>query len=510
MNVLALPVLLPLFGGAVLLLVRRSGVRRWLATAVSAATLAVSVIVAVRAFRGEILVLQMASWAAPFGITLAADGLAALLLLASNALALLTVVFAGSSLQHAPVRGDSALLNRARDAFGAQALLQFLFMGVNMSFLTGDLFNLFVAFEVMLLASYGLLLLGGELPQLREGFKYVVINLIASSVFVITAGMVYGLVGSLNMADIAERIQAHGGDVRVTLLAALLALVFATKAAVFPLGFWLPNSYPVPPAAVSAFFAADLTKVGVYALLRTFTLMFPAEHAIEVALLALAGATMLAGALGMVARRRWRHAMAFANVASVGYLVAAAFIGTRPGMTAALYYLVNSIAVIFVLFLVAALAERVAGPNYRRHGHLGLYPWLGAGYFTAVLALTGLPPTSGFIGKFALVRAMLAVGGGLHVAVATAAVLTGLLLLYAATRIWREFFWGEADAVHRVAIPRAMSGVTVVAVALLLSLAVFAGPLYGLCGKVAGQLDGNVAYRAAVLIPDAPPRSGAH
>jgi len=510
MNVLALPVLLPLFGGSVLLLVRRSAVRRGLATAVSAATLAVSAIVAARTFHGEILVLQMASWAAPFGITLAADALAGLLLLASNVLALLTVVFAGSSLQHAPVRGGSALLNRAREAFGAQALLQFLFMGVNMSFLTGDLFNLFVAFEVMLLASYGLLLLGGELPQLREGFKYVVINLVASSVFVITAGMVYGLVGSLNMADIAGRIQAHGGDVRLSLMAALLALVFATKAAVFPLGFWLPNSYPVPPAAVSAFFAAVLTKVGVYALLRTFTLMFPAEHGIETALLALGGATMLVGALGMVARRRWRHAMAFANVASVGYLVAAAFVGTRAGTTAALYYLVNSIAVVFVLFLVAALAERVAGPNYRRHGHLGLYPWLGAGYFAAALALTGLPPTSGFIGKFALVRAMLAAGGGLHVAVATAAVLTGLLLLYAAMRIWREFFWGEADAVHRVAIPRAMSGVTVVAVALLLSLAIFAGPLYGLCGRVAGQLDGNAAYRAAVLVPDAPPRSGAH
>jgi len=510
MNLLALPVLLPLFGGALLLLVRRSAARRWLATAVSTATLAASVVVAVHAFGGDVLVLQMGSWAAPFGITLVADALAALLLLASNVLALLTVVFAGSSLQHAPVRGDSALLNRARDAFGAQALLQFLFMGVNMSFLTGDLFNLFVAFEVMLLASYGLLLLGGELPQLREGFKYVVINLVASSVFVITAGMVYGLVGSLNMADIAERLQAHGSDVRVTLLAALLALVFATKAAVFPLGFWLPNSYPVPPAAVSAFFAAVLTKVGVYALLRTFTLMVPGEHALGDVLFVLAGATMLAGGLGMVARRRWRHAMAFANVASVGYLVAAAFIGTRAGTTAAVYYLLNSIAVVFVLFLVAALAERVAGPAYRRHGHLSLYPWLGAGYFTAVLALTGLPPTSGFIGKFALVRSMLAAGGVLHVAVATAAVLTGLLLLYAATRIWREFFWGEADAVHRVPIPRAMSGVTVVAVALLLSLAVFAGPLYGLSGTVAAQLDGNGAYRAAVLVPDAPPRTGAH
>ncbi|MEJ2287555.1 MAG: proton-conducting transporter membrane subunit [Deinococcales bacterium] len=179
-----------------------------------------------------------------------------------------------------------------------------------------------LAFEVMLVASYGLLLLGGELPQLREGFKYVVINVVASAVFVITAGMTYGLVGSLNLADIAQRVAAHGPDPRLTVLAALLALVFATKAAVFPLGFWLPNSYPVPPAAISAFFAAVLTKVGVYALVRTFTLMFPGEQLLPAVLLALGGVSMVVGALGAIARRRWRHAMAFANVASIGYLVA--------------------------------------------------------------------------------------------------------------------------------------------------------------------------------------------
>lgn len=510
MNVLALPVLIPLLGGSVLLLVRRSAARRAVAIAVSSATLVASADVAARTFQGQVLTVQMASWAAPFGITLVADGLAGMLLLAANALALLTVVFAGSSLQHPPVRGGSALLNRAREAFGAQALLQYLFMGVNMSFLTGDLFNLFVAFEVMLVASYGLVLLGGELPQLREGFKYVVINVLASSVFVVTAAMVYGLVGSLNMADIARRVAAHGPDLRVTLLAGLLALVFATKAAVFPLGFWLPNSYPVPPAAISAYFAAVLTKVGVYALIRTFTLMFPGERAVAATLLALAGVTMLVGALGAVARRRWRHAMAFANVASIGYLVAGAFVGTRAGTTAALYYLLNSVLVIFALFLVAALAERVSGPSYRSHGHLGAYPWLGAGYFAAALALSGLPPTSGFIGKFALLRAMFAAGGALPAVVASAAVVTGLLLLYAVTRIWREFFWGEADAVHRVRIPRPMSGVLAVSVALLLSLAAFAGPAYRLSGRVAAQLDGNAAYEAAVLVPGPPPREGAH
>ena len=510
MTVLPLPILVPLLSGAVLLLVRRARWRTALSTAAACGTLAASIAVAVPALRGTVVSVQMADWAAPFGITLVADGLTAVLLLASSALGLLTVIFAGSSLQRPTSRGGSAGLNRAREAFGMQALLQFLFMGVNMSFLTGDLFNLFVAFEVMLIASYGLLLLGGELPQLREGFKYVVINLMASAVFVLAAGMVYGLVGSLNMADIGRRVAAHGADPRITLLALLLALVFATKAAVFPLGFWLPNSYPAPPAATSAFFGAVLTKVGVYALVRTFTLMFPGQQEIGAALLAMAGVTVLIGALGTLARQRWRHAMAFANVASIGYLVAAIFVGTPAGLAAGIYYLMNSVAVVFALFLLAALAEAIAGAGYRAPGHLGAYPWLGAGFFAAAMTLAGLPPTSGFIGKYAVIRSLLAAGGPLRIGVTVAAVVGSLVLLYAVTQVWREFFWGESDAVHTVAIGRTMSAVTAVAVVLVLSLAAAGGPLFAMAERIASQLDGNAAYTQAVLVSDAPPRLGGH
>ncbi|MEX2534065.1 MAG: proton-conducting transporter membrane subunit [Trueperaceae bacterium] len=493
------PVLVPLLAAVLLLVVPTARLRLIVSAAAALLTLGLQIAILIRVAQGEVLVAQMGSWPAPFGISLVADGLAAIMLVLAGITGLLTVVFAGSSLQHAPHRVLGGLLNRAREAHGAQALLQFLFMGVNMSFLTGDLFNLFVAFEVLLVASYGLLLLGGELPQLREGFRYVVVNLLSSAVFVAAAGMSYGLFGTLNMADIAQRLATHGPDPRVTAVAALLALAFAVKAAMFPLGFWLPNSYPVPAAAVSAFFAALLTKVGAYALIRVFTLMFPAEDGIKLILLAMAGLTLLFGALGTITRQRWRHVLSFANVASIGYLLSGAFLGSLAGLEAALYYMVNSVLVIFALFLIAALAEAIGGQNFRAPGHLASYPWLAGGYFLGMLTLSGMPPTSGFIGKFAIIGSLLATGGWIAVGVAVAAVLGSLLLLYAGVEIWRAFFWGGSDAVHPVSLPRTMSSVTAISVVLLAALALFSGPVYSLTAMVADQLGSNSAYLQAVM-----------
>jgi len=496
---------LPLLGGTVLLLLGTPRRRARVSAAVALLTLLASGWIAARSFSGAVLSTQLGGWPAPYGITLVADGLTGIMLLLSGVTGLLTVLYAHSSLQHAPHRGGAVTLNHAREALGLPALLQFLLMGVNMSFLTGDLFNLFVSFEVMLIASYGLLLIGGTLPQLREGFKYVVVNLIASAVFVAAAGLAYGLFGTLNLADIALRLQGVSGDPRVTLIAALLALVFATKAASFPFGFWLPYSYPAVPGAVGAFFGALLTKVGVYALIRLFTLLTPDETGLRNVLLLLAGLTILFGALGAVSQRRWRHLLAFANVASVGYLV----MGLSGGALApTLYYLIHSVLVIFTLFLLAGLAELVAGERFggdgHAEGHLGAYPLLGVIYFVAALALAGLPPTSGFVGKFALVQALLETGGALRVGVAAVAVAAGLLLLYAGVGIWRGFFWGDEDAVHRVALPRGMRLVTGTAGGLLVLLALVSGPIYALSEQVAAQLLVPDAYIAQVLGREVP------
>ncbi|MCA9837733.1 MAG: hypothetical protein KC422_12520 [Trueperaceae bacterium] len=512
MNLLSLPILLPLFSGAVLLLLPKRALRTLMALIAAILTLLVDLSILRTVLRGEVMVLQMSNWPAPWGISLVADGLTGIMLALSGLIALLTVMFASSSLAHEPRRGQSKTLNQLRERFGFQALLQFLIMGVNMSFLTGDLFNLFVAFEVMLISSYGLLLIGNELPQLREGFKYVVVNLLASAVFVVAAGMMYGLVGTLNMADISVKIaeysSSHGADARLSLLAMMLALVFATKAAVFPLGFWLPSAYPVPVAAASAFFAALLTKVGVYSLIRTFTLLFPQEQLIHTILLVLAAFSMLVGAFGMISQSRWRHTLAFANISSIGYLLMGVFTTGSAGMTGALYYLIHTVLVIFCLFLIAALGEKIAGLKYTVEGHLNSYPWLGIAYFASALALAGIPPSSGFIAKYSLISASLRAGGTVNNWVAAAAVITGLLLLYATVEIWRGFFWGESHAVHKVVLPRGMTTTTVFSLALVISLAVFSGPIYKLAQRTAEQLMTNEAYTKAVLVEVKTPRIG--
>lgn len=500
MNLITLPIFIPLLSGAIILLLPQRRLRNFVAGLAGVATLAISLTIFRQALTGDVLVVQMANWAAPWGISLVADMLSSTMLLLSSFIGLLTILFASSSLQHEARRGQGERLNALRERFGFQALLQFLIMGVNMSFLTGDLFNLFVAFEVMLIASYGLLLLGNELPQLREGFKYVIMNLVASAIFVAAAGFAYGLFGTLNMADIAQKVAEHGSDQRITLVAMMLALVFATKSAVFPLGFWLPNSYPVPAAAASAFFAALLTKVGAYTLIRTFTLMFPEEALIKTIIFVMAGLTMLVGALGMIAQQRWRHALAFANVASIGYIIMGVFSSTQGSLSAALYYLMHSVMVVFTLFLIAALAEKIAGLRFNAEGHLNIYPWLGVAYFISALALAGIPPTSGFIAKYSLISELLKVGSGLHNWIAAAAVIAGFLLLYGAVEIWREFFWGESDAVHSVSLPTGMKVITVSAVTALVLLAIAGGPAYQVADLAAEQLTTNKSYIDSVLV----------
>jgi len=365
-----------------------------------------------------------------------------------------------------------------------------------------------VAFEIMLIASYGLLLLGGELPQLREGLKYVVINLVSSTLFVGAAGLTYGLFGSLNMADIGMRVAEHGPDPRVTAVAMMLALVFATKSAIFPFGFWLPNSYPVPMSAASAFFAALLTKVGAYALIRLFTLMFPEEVLAQQIIMLLAAATVLVGALGAVARHRWRHIMSFVNVASISVVVIAAMGGTHASLTSAVYYMINSVLVVFALFLVAALAERLSGPNTLQHGHLALYPWLGVGFFVVMLAMAGLPPTSGFIGKFAVAGSLLGQGGWLPTTAAAAVIISGIVLLYAGVQVWMSYFWGDPGRLRKTALPGPMTLITVIAVVLVALLPAVSGPVYELAAQVAENLDGNGSYLAALFPHGNPALSG--
>jgi multicomponent Na+:H+ antiporter subunit D len=494
MNTLVLPVILPLLAASLLLALPAPRARVVLASFSTLLTLGISLFIFLQTSAGTVLTTQLGDWAAPYGISLVADRLTGLMLVLSGVVTLLTVI------------NSSATLGAARGRFGHHALLQFLLMGVNMSFLTGDLFNLFVSFEVMLVASYAIITLGSSTAQLREGLKYVIINLLLSAVFVVACGFTYGILGTLNMAQLGLRSSELGSTPVVTALSLLLGIVFATKSAVFPLAFWLPGTYPAPPPAISAFLGALLTKVGVYSLLRLYTLLFPAEAPVVQPLLLVAAIlTMLVGALGALSRVRWRHLLSFATMGSVGYLVFGLALFNSAGLSATLFYLINSILVIFSLFLIAGYAEKLTGfQDVRLGGLLESSPYLAASFFIAALALIGLPPTSGFVGKFALVRAAFETGGTLSLVGAVAVLVASLITLIVMIKVWRWFFWGQ-DTLHLARVPVSLAWTTFAGTALIILVTVLSGQLYAVALATAEQLTTPTQYIEAVLPPEAQP-----
>ena len=364
-NLLAAPVAAPLLIAALILLLARWGGRRLIRhqIALTALALCFNFAVALLIFQatagqGERLVLQMGAWSAPYGITVYGDGLSATLLLLTGLVAMAVYPFAVATIDY----------HRAR--MGFHPLYLFLLMGVNGAFLSGDLFNLYVFFEVLLMASFVLLTIGAQPAQTNSGIRYVVLNLLASTVFLVAAGIAYGTLGTLNMAQIAERLPLASPAVR-TLFAGLLLVGFGSKAAIFPLFFWLPASYHTPPPAVTALFGGLLTKVGVYTLFRSFTLFFP-ELLIswQPTLLTIAGATMLVGALGALAQPGIRRVLSFHIISHVGFMLmglAVALSGNKLaigfGLGAAVLYLCHHMIIKTALIMAGGAVELHMGSD---------------------------------------------------------------------------------------------------------------------------------------------------
>jgi multicomponent Na+:H+ antiporter subunit D len=376
--------------------------------------------------------------------------------------------------------------------------------GVAASFLTGDLFNLFVAFEVMLSASYVLITLGGTRDQVRAGMTYVVISIVASVLFVTAIGLVYAATGTVNMADLAGRLAELPDAVR-TALGLLLLVVFGIKSAIFPLFFWLPDSYPTAPSPVTAIFAGLLTKVGVYAIIRTQTLLFPQDSS-STLLLVIAGATMIVGILGAIAQDDIKRILSFHIVSQIGYMIMGLGLFTVAGLAGAILFIAHQIVVKTSLFLAGGLVEHSEGTSLLRHlgGMARRAPLVGALFLLSALSLAGLPPFSGFVGKLALVQAGLAIDEWLIVAVSLA---VSVLTLFSMTKIWGGAFWGAPEGLvpgpetksPRLRSPRLMVGATTGLVAMSLALAVAAGPVYDLSERAAGELLAPSAYIEAVL-----------
>ena len=435
MNVLVpLPVVIPLFGAAMtLLMARRPRAQRFVSVTVLVATLAVAVALLVHTAGHGPLVVEVGGWRAPLGIVLVADKLASLMLVVSAAVTLCVLVYSiGQGLADGNEETPLSIYHPTYLVLTA---------GVTNAFLSGDLFNLYVGFEILLVASYVLLTLGSTENRIRAGTTYVVVSLLSSAIFLTGLGLVYAATGTLNMAQLAHRLDDLPDNLRLVLQGMLL-LAFGIKAAVFPLSAWLPDSYPTAPAPVTAVFAGLLTKVGVYAIIRTETLLFPGGRVAD-ALMVIALLTMIVGILGAVAQSDIKRLLSFTLISHIGYMLFGVGLGTVVGLAGAIFYVVHHIMIQTTLFLAAGLVERRGGSTAldRLGGLARLAPLLAILFFIPALNLAGIPPFSGFLGKLGLFQAGLDVGTPLAYALVAAGAVTSLLTLYAVARVWSLAFW---------------------------------------------------------------------
>ena len=507
-NLLAAPVAAPLLTAALILLLARWGGRRLIRHQIALTSVALCFNLAVAivlfqstAVQGQRIILQMGGWSAPYGITVYGDGLSTTLLLLTALVALAVYPFAVATIDY----------HRAR--MGFHPLYLFLLMGVNGAFLAGDLFNLYVFFEVLLMASFVLLTVGAQPAQTNSGIRYVVLNLLASTVFLVAAGIAYGTLGTLNMAQIAERLPLAPPAVR-TLFAGLLLIGFGSKAAIFPLFFWLPASYHTPPPAVTALFGGLLTKVGVYTLFRSFTLFFP-ELLIswQPILLTIAGATMLVGALGALAQPGIRRLLSFHIISHVGFMLmglAVALSGNQLaigfGLGAAVLYLCHHMIIKTALIMAGGAVELHMGSDRLASigGLVTRQPFLAFLFFMAAISLAGVPPFSGFVSKLSLLQITLDTR---HWLVSGVSIFASLLTMLNMMRLWRESFWGDYKRPSRVPSrilqsslrQRLMLTPIAVLVMLSLGLGILGGPAFRLSMRVAQQALDRQAYIDAVL-----------
>ncbi|MHB1111023.1 MAG: proton-conducting transporter transmembrane domain-containing protein, partial [Devosia sp.] len=437
--VIILPVALALLGAGALLMLGSARDFQWLlAAAVVAGVLVCDLVLLSRTLGQGPVSMTMGNWLPPFGISFTADAMSAAFALAAAVLTLILLVY---------LRID--LPDRARRD-GVYPLILLLLAGVSGAFLTGDLFNLYVWFEVMLIASFGLMVLGGRNIQLDGTVKYGVVNFLATSIFLLSLGLLYGTLGTLNMADIARAAPAANPAVMAS-IAALLMLAFGIKAAAFPVNTWLPASYHTPPAAISALLGGLLTKVGVYALLRTLVMLLPASRdVLEPVLAMVAMLTLIIAPMGAIAETNLRRAIGFLLIGGIGAVILGIAVPDAQGVGGAAAYVLHAMLTITGLYLVAGLIEKTTGEtDTRRMG--GLYAAnapLSILFLILVLAISGVPPTLGFWPKLLLLEASLD-GSGLltgtpdywSLGLALCLLLNALLTLIAGTRLWAHIFW---------------------------------------------------------------------
>ncbi len=442
------------------------------------------------------VVVQAGDWPAPFGISLVADRLAAAMVAITGIIGLAAGIY--------------AFFNREQRLKLPvyYPLSNLMLLGVNGAFLTGDLFNLFVWFEVMLIASFVLMVTGFSKAQLDGGVKYVLINLFSSAIFLIGVGILYGKLGTLNMADIAAKLADAQDPLLLNTTNTLLLVAFAIKAGLFPFFFWLPASYHTPAFVVSSLFAALLTKVGVYAMMRAQLLLFaPNFTSMQTLLAVLAAATMVTGVLGAAAYFHTRRILSFHIISQIGYMIMGLAIATPLAIAGTIFYLLHHILVKTNLFFIAGLIHRLTGREdlAKLGGLVKSAPWLAVLFLIPALSLAGIPPLSGFWAKLLVVKASLEAG---WIWLAITALLVGALTLFSMTKIWNEAFWKKPPADDnlppRQDTPGWLAYSPVIALAALtVIIGVTVTPLFAYSQRAAEQLLAPTTYIEQVMTPQA-------
>lgn len=432
-NIVIMPIIIPVIMGLLMVIFPKNiYLHRVLSIIAILAQVMVSVLLIGEIKTDGIQTLQVGGWEAPFGVSIVADMFSALLLLSSSIVALFCLLFAFRS------------IGKEREEHYFYPLFLFLITGVNGSFLTGDLFNLFVCFEVMLISSYVLISLGGTKVQLRESIKYILINIVSSFLFLLAIAYLYAMTGTLNLAHLSLRVAEIGQGGLMTPVALLFLIVFSLKAGLF-LFFWLPGSYSAPSTAVAAIFAALLTKVGIYAIFRMFTLVFYHEPQITHFFIGILGAvTMVLGAIGAVAYWDIKKILTYNVVVGVGFIIAGLASFTQMGITGSIYYLIHDIVIKALIFLLGGTIIHLTGTSKLKEisGLIRNHPYLGWMFFIAALSLAGIPPLSGFLGKVFITRGTFETE---YYWLGAIGLITSLMVLYSIMKIFMNAFWGETN-----------------------------------------------------------------
>lgn len=502
-NFIVLPLLMHMATAILLLLLwNRSIVHRVVSVISNFAILIVSIILMIRTWNEGVLTMQAGNWPAPFGITFVSD-------MFSSTMVLLTAISALCISIYSTVG-----VNQARMKYGYFPISHFLFMGLNGAFLTGDVFNLYVWFEVVIISSFVLMTLGGKKPQMESAIKYVAINMLASVVFLTAIAILYGLTGSLNMADLSLKIAEIDNRPLINVTGLLFFIGFGIKSAVFPLYFWLPSSYHTPPSSIAAIFGGLLTKMGIYALMRFFTLIVvPTEFTTNL-MTYVAVATLITGALGMLVKNDFRRMFSYLIICHIGYMVAGLGLFSELALAGALFYLFHDIIAKTNLFLIGGLIYRIKGTRNMLNlgGMYTVYPKLSFVMAIVLFSIVGVPPLSGFWPKINLFQAAFQQYSYLLIG---ALILASFITLFVIARMWSEVFWkpqpvllpGERSGINRFDSLRTFDkSLLVLPVILLTAVSIYIGfgadYVMAVSQRIAAEMMDTSAYVQAVLGAD--------